>query len=78
MFILSFYNQASAEQRPTGDTPSQECVANLNLQDLPEEILRHVFSFLPDDEVHYNIRRVCRQLLRYVEAYVEIGNYSNN
>ena len=56
----------------------QECVAGLNFLDLPEEILRHVFSFLPAAEVYYNIRCVCRQLLRYVEGYIEIGKYSNN
>ena len=44
-----------------------------NLLDLPYGIVRLIFGHLADQELYYNVRRVCRQLRGYVEDYVKIG-----
>ena len=45
----------------------------IQLLDLPEEVMRHIFAFLPDNELHFNVRSVCRQLQNHVRNYVQLG-----
>ena len=46
-----------------------------NLLNLPEELIRVIFSFLTDSEVYFRVRCVCHQLQVFAEKYVQIGNY---
>ena len=52
---------------------AQALKMELNILDLPEEVLRRMFSFLADAELHFNVRCVCRQLKHCVENYVQLG-----
>ena len=45
----------------------------LRLVDLPEEILRHVFGYLTDADLYFNVRCACQQLENYVDDYVQLG-----
>ena len=47
---------------------------NSNVLDLPYVVLRHIFSYLSDRDIYFNVRGVCRQLRGYVEDYIQIGN----
>ena len=40
------------------------------LHELPEEIIRTIFHFLPDDQVFVNLRMVNRRLKRIVDDYL--------
>ena len=46
-----------------------------NLLNLPEELIRVIFSFLTDSEVYFRVRCVCHQLQVFAEKYVQIGNF---
>ena len=41
-----------------------------SLHELPEEIIRTIFHFLPDDDVFVNLRMVNRKLKRIVDDYL--------
>ena len=41
--------------------------------DLPYVVLRCIFGYLSDKDLHFNVRQVCRQLRGYVEDYVQKG-----
>lgn len=45
----------------------------LHILHLPEEIVRHIFVFLEHKDLYFNVRRVCRQLRRNVEDYIQVG-----
>ena len=61
------------EEASTTDIQPQCSCREANVLDLPEEIIRHIFSFMTDAEVYFNVRCVCRQLRRYVEEYIQLG-----
>ena len=65
--------QSSTEKTSAKHPAEQPLEGSLNILDLPEEVLRHVFSFLADAEVYFNLRCVSRQLRSYVENYVQLG-----
>ena len=46
--------------------------------DLPEDVLRIIFTFLEDFEVYCKLRLVCRQLRDAAEKYVQPGKYNVN
>ena len=41
--------------------------------DLPEEVLRKIFVYLPEPVLHFLLRNVCRQLRDYVDGYIQYG-----
>ena len=43
------------------------------LLQLPEEVLRLLFTHLEDEVVYLKVRVVCRQLKMYVDNYVQLG-----
>ena len=57
------------------NTSPQSFVHAVTLINLPEDVIRTVFSFLTDIDLYLNLRIVCRQLRRYVEAYIQLGEY---
>ena len=46
--------------------------------DLPYVVLRCIFGYLSDKDLHFNVKQVCRQLRGYVEDYVQIGKLKFN
>ena len=46
-----------------------------SLQDLPEELIRYIFTYLPDTDVFTNIRLVNTTLKGIVDSYL-IGKFS--
>ena len=50
-------------------------VTPYKLLDLPEEILRLIFTHLEDDILYLKLRVVCHQLKIHVENFVELGMY---
>ena len=45
----------------------------VNFLDLPEEVFRKIFAYLPDPVLHFLLRNVCRKLREYVDGYVQYG-----
>ena len=41
---------------------------------LPEEVIRIIFSFLSDWEIHFTVGNVCQDLQKFANGYVELGN----
>ena len=48
---------------------------NYVLLNLPEEIIRIIFRYLPQSNVHFNVRAVCRQLREFVDNYIKIDSF---
>ena len=46
--------------------------------DLPEDVIRIIFTLLEDAEVYCKLRLVCRQLREYAEKYIQPGKYKYN
>ena len=55
------------------DSTSHYDFREMNLLYLPDEVVRHIFSFLSDAKLYFDVRGVCRQLRSLVEDYVHIG-----
>ena len=47
----------------------------MNLIDLPVEVIQEVFKHLPNKDVYFNVRKVCRALQDIVDGYIELGMY---
>lgn len=62
----------AGKQQPLEDISSQSSSQYLSLVDLPEEVLRHIFGFLSDADLYFNLRCMCRRLRRLVNDYVQI------
>ena len=56
-------------------TTSAETKRELDLLELPEEVIRMIFGFLNNGEVYFKLRMVCRKLCDLVENYIELGQY---
>ena len=44
----------------------------MELIDLCESIWYDIFKYLQDDEIYFTLRKVCRRIKRYADAYVQI------
>ena len=73
LFCLIYIQATPAKQQRREDCASQSVVRDLQIIDLPEEVVRRIFSFMADAELYFNVRCVSRQLRHYVEDYVQIG-----
>ena len=47
----------------------------MNLLDLPTEILQKILTYLPDEHIYFNIRKVCHRLWDIADDYVQLGKY---
>ena len=45
----------------------------MDLNKLPEEIIRKIFSYCADDDVYFKFRAVNQKLRQYSENYVQLG-----
>ena len=44
---------------------------------MPEEVIRHIFSYLTDAEVYFKLRCICCQFREITESYVQLGRRFN-
>ena len=54
----------------------QQNVHKYCLDDLPEEVIRIIFKYLPDSDVFTNLRLVSSTFKKIVDAYL-LGNFLN-
>ena len=54
-----------------------DCIGDKTLSDMPEDLLREVCSYLPSNQLHYNMRNVSKELRSVVEdlQLKPIGNF---
>ena len=43
------------------------------IENLPEEIVRNIFSYLSDAEIHFKLKHINHQLQQYADSYVQLG-----
>ena len=43
------------------------------IENLPEEIVRNIFSYLSDAEIHFKLKQINHQFRQYAENYVQLG-----
>ena len=49
-----------------------------SLLDIPEELILHIFRYLTDHFVHFQVRSVCRKLKVLAEHHVQTGKMFEN
>ena len=49
-----------------------------SLLDIPEELILHIFSYLTDPVVHFQVRSVCHKLKVLAEHHVQTGKMFEN
>ena len=47
----------------------------MDLNKLPEEVIREIFMYFADSEVYFKFRAVNQQLQQYADNYVHLGKF---
>ena len=47
----------------------------MEIDKLPEEIVRNIFSYLSDAEIHFKLKHINHQFRHYANSYVQLGKF---